>query len=184
MISTHAVDNMVADIRSDRFHFAGFTPNQTWYGSLNSVAFDFADIKTKLLNLDQPCYIVRINDEIGVSNEGYISAIDNGKIGQAELLIATPPTSIQQLGDPNFLTFHQVKYAYATGAMAHGIASEDLVIALGKQKLLSSFGAGGLSPSRVEAAIKRIQQALPQGPYAFNLLHSPSEPAIDRKSVV
>jgi PfaD family protein len=76
-----------------------------------------------------------------------------------------------------------VKYAYAAGAMAHGIASEELVIALGKESILSSFGAGGLSPTRVESAINRIQQALPQGPYAFNLLHSPSEPAIERRVV-
>ena len=97
-----------------------------------------------------------------------------------ELLLSVPPILIQQLGDPSFLSFHNVKYAYATGAMAQGIASEELVIALGKARILSSFGAGGLSPERVEAAIKRIQQALPQGPYAFNLLHSPSEPAVER----
>lgn len=182
MISTNTIDNTRFNA-SDRIHFTGFTSNQTWSGSINSVAFNTAAVKAKLLNLDKPCYVVRINGEIGVTNEGSTSAIDNGKSGQAELLIATPPISIQQLGDPSFLNFHQVKYAYATGAMAHGIASEELVIALGKEKLLSSFGAGGLSPSRVEAAITRIQQALPQGPYAFNLLHSPSEPAIERKAV-
>ncbi len=105
------------------------------------------------------------------------------KSAKKEMLIAIPPLEIQQLGDPNFLQFHGVKYAYVTGAMAHGIASEELVIALGKEKILSSFGAGGLSPSRVEKAIHRIQQALNQGPYAFNLLHSPSEPAIERRMV-
>ena len=64
-----------------------------------------------------------------------------------------------------------------TGAMAGGIASEEMVIALGKEKILSSFGAGGLTPERLETAINRIQQALPNGPYAFNLIHSPSEPS-------
>ena len=153
--------------------------NQVWQGSLNTISFDGNGIKAKLLNLDKPCYIIRIEDKIGVTNEGESLQSQNGKIGQ-ELLMSVPAMQIQQLGDPNFLDFHNVKYAYVTGAMAHGIASEELVIALGKEKILSSFGAGGLSLDRVETAINRIQQALPQGPYAFNLLHSPSDPAVER----
>ncbi|MDB9324481.1 PfaD family polyunsaturated fatty acid/polyketide biosynthesis protein [Nodularia spumigena CS-591/04] len=154
--------------------------NQYWQGSLNTISFDGNGIKAKLLNLDKPCYIIRVEDKIGVSNEGESLHSHNGKIGQAELLMSVPAMQMQQLGDPNFLDFHNVKYAYTAGAMAHGIASEELVIALGKEKILSSFGAGGLSLDRVEAAINRIQQALPQGPYAFNLLHSPSDPAVER----
>jgi PfaD family protein len=49
--------------------------------------------------------------------------------------------------------------------------------------MLASFGAAGLSPARIEAAVQRIQQALPHGPYAFNLIHSPSEEAIERSAV-
>jgi PfaD family protein len=97
--------------------------------------------------------------------------------------MAVPPISIQNLGDPTFLSSYNVKYAYATGAMAGGIASEEMVIALGKAKILSSFGAGGLSPERLEVAIKSIQEALPYGPYAFNLIHSPNELAIERRAV-
>ncbi len=126
---------------------------------------------------------MRVDGKIGVSHDGYLSAADNGKTEQAELLIAVPPISLQRLGDPNFLSFHNVKYAYATGAMAGAIASEEMVIALGKERILSCFGAGGLTPNRLEAAINRIQAALPQGPYAFNLIHSPNEPAIERYAV-
>lgn len=157
--------------------------NQYWQGPLDCVSFDEAGIKTKLLNLDKSCYILRSEGKIGITNEGYLSPFDNGKKSQVDMLGVVPPLPIKQLGDPSFLEFHGVKYAYATGAMAHGIASEELVIALGKERILSSFGAGGLSPSRIEAAINRIQQALPQGPYVFNLLHSPSEPAIERRAV-
>ncbi|MEH2158320.1 PfaD family polyunsaturated fatty acid/polyketide biosynthesis protein [Nostoc sp.] len=154
--------------------------NQVWQGNFDSVSFNEKGIKSKLLDLDKPCYIIKVEGKIGATNEGYLYPYNQEKTGQAEILIAVPPLSTKQLGDPNFLNFHGVKYAYATGAMAQGIASEELVIALGKERILSSFGAGGLSPARVEAAINRIQQALPQGPYAFNLLHSPSEPAIER----
>lgn len=140
------------------------------------IAFDEAGIKSKLLNLNQPCYVVNAKGKIGFRNE-----FDADE--QIELLTALPPLTLQQLGDRSFLEFHKVKYAYTAGAMAGGIASEELVIAFGKAGILSSFGAGGLSRERVEAGIKRIQQALPQGPYAFNLLHSPSEPAMERGSV-
>ena len=44
----------------------------TWRGSLDSVAFDPVGIKTKLLNLTQPCYAVKVGDKIGIANEGNI----------------------------------------------------------------------------------------------------------------
>ncbi len=140
------------------------------------IAFDEPGIKAKLLSLNQPCYVVSAKGKIGFANK-----LDADE--QIELLMALPPLKLQQLGDRRFLEFHKVKYAYTAGAMAGGIASEELVIAFGKAGILSSFGAGGLSRERVETAIKTIQQALPEGPYAFNLLHSPSEPAMERGSV-
>jgi PfaD family protein len=156
--------------------------NQVWKGSLDCISFEQKAIKDKLLALDKPCYIVKVAGKIGATNDGYLSIAENGTPA-AELLISVPPLRIQQLGDSNFLSFHGVKYAYMTGAMAGAIASEEMVIALGKEQILSSFGAGGLSPDRLESAINRIQQALPLGPYAFNLIHSPSDLAIERRAV-
>jgi trans-AT polyketide synthase, acyltransferase and oxidoreductase domains len=144
--------------------------------SLNSIAFDPVEIKNKLLNLEQPCYAVRVGDKIGFTHQITSSQ-------EMEVLSSIPPLPPQQLGDPDFRSFHGVKYAYATGAMAGGIASEELVISLGKEKILSSFGSGGLIPSRIEKAIQCIQQVIPQGPYAFNLLHSPNEPAIESAAI-
>lgn len=157
--------------------------NQVWKGSLDCVSFEKSTIKNKLLTLDQPCHIIKMAGKIGVTNDGYLAPSDNGSSGQTELLISLPPLRLQQLGDPSFLTAYGVKYAYMTGAMAGGIASEAMVIALGKEKILSSFGAGGLLPERLETAINTIQQALPNEPYAFNLIHSPNEPAIERRAV-
>lgn len=157
--------------------------NQVWQGSTDSVAFDDLGIKEKLLNLDKPCYVVRIKGQIGITNDGHPWYTDNGNSGQAKLSVTAPPISPQQLGDADFLKFYGVKYAYAAGAMAGGIASEELVIALGKENILGSFGTGGLSGDRIEAAIARIQQALPYGPCAFNLLHNPHEPTIERNTV-
>ncbi|MFI5349660.1 MAG: PfaD family polyunsaturated fatty acid/polyketide biosynthesis protein [Elusimicrobiota bacterium] len=85
----------------------------------------------------------------------------------------------EQLGDPEFLREHRVRYAYATGAMANGIASVELVVAGAKAGLLSFFGAAGLGLEKVEAAIDRLQASLGDIPHGFNLIHSPSEPALE-----
>ena len=155
-------------------------PNQNGFAP-QQLAFNEAEIKNKLLDLEQPCYVVQHRGKIGLTNEEWWNEVEHS--ADTELLMAAPPLSVSQLGDRNFLDFHGVKYAYMTGAMAGGIASEELVIALGKQGILASFGAGGLSLQRVEAAINRIQKALPEGTYAFNLLHSPNELEIERKVV-
>jgi trans-AT polyketide synthase, acyltransferase and oxidoreductase domains len=160
-----------------------FYQNQIWKGSLDCISFDRNSIKEKLLTLNKPCYVVRVNGNIGVTNDGYICPTENGTTGQVELLATVAPLSTRNLGDPNFLADYGVKYAYSTGAMAGGIASEEMIIALGKAKILGSFGAGGLTPDRLEAAINCIQSALPVEPYAFNLIHSPNEPAIERGAI-
>lgn len=148
-----------------------------WKVSAASAVFDEAGIKQKLLNLSAPCYLVNDNGRIGVSNE--ISSAGNG----LDVLAFTQALVPEQLGDPAYKAQHGVKYAYYAGAMANGISSEELVIALGKQGILCSFGAAGLVPDRVEQAIRRIQGELPNGPYAFNLIHAPAEPALERGAV-
>ncbi|MEH2395689.1 MAG: PfaD family polyunsaturated fatty acid/polyketide biosynthesis protein [Nostoc sp.] len=166
-----------------RFDYQPNVQNPVWKGSFDSIAFDNEGIKSKLLNLELPCYFVIKQGQLGVTNEGYLVEPNNHKSEIIDTITAVPPLVPQQLGDPSFQAFHGVKYGYAVGAMANGIASEELVISLGKEKILSSFGAAGLVPERIEKAIYRIQKALPNAPYAFNLIHSPSENAIERGAV-
>ena len=97
------------------------------------------------------------------------------RVGAAQAPALLP----EALGDPAFRREHGVRYAYATGAMANGIASEALVQAGAKAGLLSFFGAAGLSLERVEAAIDQLSRALGSAPHGFNLIHSPSEPALE-----
>jgi len=66
--------------------------------------------------------------------------------------------------------------------MANAIASEEFVIALGNSGFMGSFGAGGCVPARIEKAINTIKEALPGKPYAFNLINSPFEPALEQRS--
>lgn len=93
---------------------------------------------------------------------------------------ATAPALLpEDLGDPAFRKEHGVRYAYATGAMANGIASVELVEAGAKAGLLSFFGSAGLGPDRVEAAVDRLQKSLGTTPHGVNLIHSPNEPRLE-----
>lgn len=94
------------------------------------------------------------------------------------------PIQAQRLGSPLFRQRFGLRYAYMAGAMYRGVASADLVIRMGRAGFLSFFGAGGLSPARIEAAIQRIQAELKAGqPYGMNLLANYEYPA-DEEAVV
>jgi len=160
--------------------YSGNGSFSNWKGSPRAIAFDEVGMKEKLSNTHLPCYIIKdFRDRIGVSNEGEIT-----KDGQGlQLLAMVAPLTASQLGDASFRKDYHLKYCYKTGAMANGIASEALVIAMGKAQLLGSFGAAGLVPRRVKEAIQTIQSALPTQAYAFNLIHSPNEKALEAGAV-
>jgi trans-AT polyketide synthase/acyltransferase/oxidoreductase domain-containing protein len=82
------------------------------------------------------------------------------------------------LGSEVFRRRFGVKYAYMAGAMYRGVASAELVIRMARAGFLSFFGAGGLSPAKIEAAIVRIQGELGAGePFGMNLLANYEYPA-------
>ncbi len=159
--------------------------SQFWQGDPSSLVWGEAEIRQLLLQLDQSLFVVRWQGQVGVTQSGAIASptLPGQTTGQAELLATLPPLPLQNLGDSSFLTCHRTSYAYMAGAMAGGIASEEMVIALGRAGLMGSMGTGGLSLERVEGAIAQIQQALPHGPYAFNLLHNPHDQAAERAVV-
>ncbi len=144
----------------------------------DALSKDEQAVRKALLKLDEVCYVLRSGGSIGLCTSSSLNL--KGGESPMELLCYAPPLNPEQLGDPAFLNRHNVRLAYMTGAMANGIASEELVLAAGRAGLLGSFGAAGLVPSRIEEAIHRIQQTLPEGPYAFNLIHSPNEDTIER----
>ncbi|HTX89625.1 MAG TPA: PfaD family polyunsaturated fatty acid/polyketide biosynthesis protein [Anaerolineales bacterium] len=154
-------------------------PGLAWQDEGSGVHFTEDEIRNVLLDLARPVWAVEEQGRLGFASGGKV-ATDGQGLGILGLAPALPITG---LGDQAFCKTYGTPYAYYTGAMASGIASEDLVIAMGKAGFLSSFGAGGLSPARVEAAIQKIKAALPDGPYAFNLLNSPNEPATEQKAV-
>ncbi|UGA56156.1 eicosapentaenoate synthase subunit PfaD [Vibrio sp. VB16] len=156
-----------------------------WQIEESKIHFSIDTMAQVLKDLSVGCFLVNHPEKgLGISQSADIVSGEDAISDSAHPVSAfAPALGTQSLGDSEFCRVHGVKYAYYAGAMANGISSEELVIALGQAGILCSFGAAGLIPSRVEQAIHRIQTALPNGPYAFNLIHSPSEPALERGSV-
>ncbi|GBG32344.1 Hypothetical Protein FCC1311_085692 [Hondaea fermentalgiana] len=135
---------------------------------------DLKQLKTELLELDAPLYLSQD------PTSGQLKKHTDVASGQATIV---QPCTLGDLGDRSFMETYGVVAPLYTGAMAKGIASADLVIAAGKRKILGSFGAGGLPMHHVRAAVEKIQAALPQGPYAVNLIHSPFDSNLEKGNV-
>ncbi|MDH6111059.1 trans-AT polyketide synthase/acyltransferase/oxidoreductase domain-containing protein [Kitasatospora sp. MAP12-15] len=137
-----------------------------------------AGVHRALLRLTEPCYIVRGPRGLAAVTGGTV-----GGYGDHEIVAAVPPLGPERLGSAAFLAAHGVDYAYMGGAMANGIASADMVIALARAGFLGSYGAAGLLPEAIEKALTRFREEIPGLPYACNLIHSPSEERLERSAV-
>jgi PfaD family protein len=98
---------------------------------------------------------------------------------KGHLLGMVPALLPRQLGSPAFCRDHGVQYAYMSGAMAAGIASESIVEEMAGAGMVGIFGAAGLSPERVEQALVRLEQSCAGKPWGSNLIHSPSETRLE-----
>jgi PfaD family protein len=126
----------------------------------------------------EPCrqlYVVRggAGYEPGVGLDGGVTTSGEGY----ELLGALPPMYPEWLGDRSFARAHGVRFPYAAGEMANGIATTALVIALARAELLGFFGAAGLALPVIERAVRELASTLRgQRNWGVNLIHTPAEP--------
>ncbi|WP_217544721.1 PfaD family polyunsaturated fatty acid/polyketide biosynthesis protein [Streptomyces sp. GbtcB6] len=149
-----------------------------WQGA-SAPHTDPAGIYEALADLDRPCFVVRTPHGIGAAAGGTATAGPQG----LPLLAAAAPLPPRTLGSPAFLAAHGVRHAYMAGAMAGGIASADMVIALAREGFLASYGAAGLLPETIAKELTRFAREIPGLPYAVNLIHSPSEERLEREAV-
>jgi len=149
-----------------------------WQGPITELEFEDNGMRQRLLALGNPLWAVSVNNRTALTISGGFSASS----GDAALLAFAPTVLLESLGDPAFCATYGTRYALYAGAMANGIASVELVVAMGKAGFFGSFGAAGLPPERIEAAIQQVQAALPDGPYAFNLINNPFEPAMEQRA--
>lgn len=122
-----------------------------------------ANLKNTLASAEYP--IIYINNNDGKAE------ITTEKTTRS--VYAVPNITAVDPGDSSFKKTYGTKYCYYAGAMANGIASAEMVIALGKSGFMGSYGSGGLSLERISADIDKIQSALFHGePYMINMLSS------------
>jgi trans-AT polyketide synthase/acyltransferase/oxidoreductase domain-containing protein len=92
--------------------------------------------------------------------------------------------TIINLGSSKFRESYGLKYAYVTGAMYRGIASKELVVLMGKAKMLGFLGTGGLSLEEIEENIKYIQSELiEKEAFGMNLLHNFVNPSFEMQTI-
>lgn len=154
--------------------------NLPWNGSQNQLVNQPEQISELLQSFDHGLWAVKNHNQLFLTSmDGFGSSPEDDQ--QFTRLAYVPPMPLTSLGDPGFMQTYGTRYAFYAGAMANGISSVEMVVALGKAGLMGSFGSAGLSPARIEAALQEIQAALPDLPYAVNLIYSPNEPMLERR---
>ncbi len=99
---------------------------------------------------------------------------------QASKIEITP----ESLGSAEFRKDYGIKYAYLSGAMYRGIASKELVVAMGKAGLLGFLGTGGMSVAEIQQDLAFIQSQLTSGQsYGMNLLCNLERPEMEMATV-
>ncbi len=158
------------------------TGKGSWIGPESAIRSDPPGIKELLEDLTAPVYFLH--------GEGTLSAVNQGEVyptsasaGGRPLAAYLRPQRPADFGDAGFLRDHGLSSPYMAGAMANGISGEELVIAMGKAGYLASYGAGGVSPPHLQKAISRIKSELGEKPFAFNLIHSPHQAALEQALV-
>lgn len=81
-----------------------------------------------------------------------------------------PNLTAEDFGDTEFKKTYGLKYALYGGAMANGIASSDMAIALGKAGCMGSYGSGGQRLEVVAQEIDKMKAALGEKPFLVNML--------------
>jgi PfaD family protein len=163
-------------------------PNDCWFPAQTPPAFKPADVIAAAARTRQRVHLVRQHPagSIGLAVGGEIGRRAYPVAGSYELVATLPPLYPEWLGDRSFTQTHGVRFPYAAGEMANGIATTRMVIAMARAQMLGFFGAAGLGLDRVERAIHELATELdrPSGgeaSWGVNLIHSPSEPRLEER---
>jgi trans-AT polyketide synthase/acyltransferase/oxidoreductase domain-containing protein len=152
-----------------------------WYEVEESPVFDYRQMSLLAKRIRKPHNVIFDDDtrQLGLALGGEVAS-RNAQSGYP-LIGVIPALYPEWLGDRTFQQVHNVRYAYVGGAMARGIGSAELVIALAETGMLGFFGSAGLSLDRLQKEIDSIKSRLqPQGlSWGMNLIHTPNEPALE-----
>jgi trans-AT polyketide synthase/acyltransferase/oxidoreductase domain-containing protein len=163
------------------------SPVGAWVPGPHPPAFSADQLAAAIPRVREPIHVVRHSPEgpIGIAFAG--EARPGGANGQPSYpWMATLPALFPEwLGDRSFLETHNLRFPYVAGAMANGIATAPLVIAMAQAGMLGFFGSAGLPIERVEKALDEITAALGESgaTWGSNLIHSPNEPRLEEAVV-
>lgn len=152
-----------------------------WHpGESSPEPFD-SSVRDALLNVTRPIYVVEGLQGLAVSQDGAAELCARPPAAGCGLPLRAfvPPLHPRGLGDSVFKAAHGLRYAYVAGEMANGITSVRMVAEAGRAGMVGFFGAGGLLPQEVEAAVDRLQGESPRIPFGVNLIHSPGNPELE-----
>ena len=162
-----------------------------WSGNGAVPAFSQVDLLAAVQRLRSPAYVVQepASGALGVAQAGQFLAHGTQITGGAAtwpVLATLPAIYPEWLGEASFCEIHGLRFPYVSGAMANGIASTRLVIAMARAGFLGFFGAAGLGPATVEQALDELERELGSADHGglawgANLIHSPSEPALEER---
>lgn len=122
---------------------------------------------------------------VGIVSETGISHAGARNTQAFPVMVILPPVYPEWLGGSDFTSVHQVRFPYAGGAMARGIASAEMVVALARTGMLGFFGAAGLGLAKLEAEISGISRQLDplNLSWGSNLIHSPDNPSLEDRTI-
>jgi trans-AT polyketide synthase, acyltransferase and oxidoreductase domains len=152
-------------------------------------AFDPADLAGAAAAFREVAHVVvdPATGRLGVGRggaQGLREAPTNGE-STVPLVATLPPIYPEWLGDRAFCETHGLRFPYVTGAMANGIATPAIVIAMARAGMMGFLGSAGLTHARIAQKLDEIEAALggTDLPWGANLIHSPNEPDLERGTV-
>ena len=156
-----------------------------WQPAQNQPATGDQALLDAIHRVAQPLFLINHNGNMAVSLEGTLTIGDKKPSGSDVLPLIgyAPAMHPQDLGDPQFKKTHNLRYAYVAGAMANGISSVEMVEETGRNGMIGFFGAAGLLPDKIEAAIDLLQDRMGSRSFGINLIHSPTDPELEAATV-
>jgi len=164
-------------------HNSGWPALGGWLPGQTPAVFAAQDIAHILQYIRHPLHVVRdgASGRLGLATGGQL--VGAGESGLS-LLATLPPMFPEWMGDRGFCEAHGVRFPYVTGAMANGIATPALVVAMARAGMLGFYGAAGLSYERVARGLDEIEAGLAGTTglaWGANLIHSPNEPVLEER---
>ena len=159
------------------------TPVGAWTPGPVPPAFSPERLLEAIPRFREPAHVLREGPQgrVGVGLEGRVDPGPTNGQPSFPWLATMPALYPEWLGDRSFLEVHGVRFPYVAGAMANGIATTQLVIAMARAGMLGFFGSAGLPIERVEKALDEIEATLGASgaSWGSNLIHSPNEPRLE-----